>query len=123
MTRRDRVATAICAGVLAIGLAGCTGVGGTPAAEPDPSPTAATATPSATPAPVTPTPVAAEPASCDSVLSDAGYADLAGWSLFAREFAPQSWDYPLLHTMSSDGVVCLWGNSPDFLTFVAAFQS
>ncbi|MFD4421922.1 hypothetical protein ACFWN7_10515 [Agromyces sp. NPDC058484] len=119
MTRRERAAAAICAGMLALGLAGCTGAGATPMAEADPSTPAATqgpsATPTPTPTPPSPTPVAAEPASCDTVLTEAGYADLAGSNLSARDFTPQSWDYPLLHTMSAEGVVCLWGNSGDVM--------
>lgn len=113
MHRTRRVAIAAFAtAALAIGLAACTS-SNEPKAEPTETPVAS-ATPTASPTPEPTTPAAAL-ATCDTVLTEAGYADLAGSNLSARDFTAQSWDYPLLHTMANDGVVCLWGNSGDVM--------
>ena len=98
--------------VLGFGLAGC--------ASADPEPPAAsesvppTTSPSETPEP----PPAADLATCDDVLTQAGHDDLAGSNLTPREFTYQSWDYPLLETMSTEGVVCEWGGGGDVFVVV-----
>ncbi|RXZ71429.1 hypothetical protein [Agromyces albus] len=113
MHRPRRVAmAAIATAVLAIGISACSSSN-----EPEAVPTetaVASATPTASPTPEPTTPAAAL-ATCDTVLTDAGYADLESSNLSARDFTAQSWDYPLLHTMANDGVVCLWGNSGDVM--------
>jgi hypothetical protein len=47
------------------------------------------------------------------MLTPAALEDLASSRLVPRDFTPQSWDYPLLSTIYTDGLVCMWGNQGD----------
>ena len=104
MQRRPSVAFGALVFVALI-AAGCT-----PA--PDPVEPGTDATHSSTPSPTPSQASTAELAGCDTVLTQAGYDDLANLSPSEFTFEPD-WDYPLLDVMADTGVVCQWSNLGD----------
>lgn len=108
MQKTVRAVTTALVVVFGFGLAGCV----SPAA-PTPSPSSQTTTAAPTPIPTPSAPQLAEPSSCDAVLTQAGFDDLASGNLALREFSLQSWDYPLLGAIASDGIVCKWAGGGD----------
>ncbi len=77
----------------------------------------ADATPSSTPSATPSQAPAAELAGCDTVLTQAGYDDLANLSPSEFMFGVD-WDYPMLEEMATDGVVCQWSNMGDVRVIV-----
>jgi hypothetical protein len=110
MQKHMRAVVAGAALCVAVGMSGCS-----PATEFAPPPSASSTSEPTTPAttPTPSTPAVAEPASCDAVLNEAGHEDLAADNLTPRDFTIQSWDYPLLATFETDGVVCKWAGGGD----------
>jgi hypothetical protein len=95
---------------VAVVLSGCSQATES-ASPPSTSATSEPTTPATTPTPSTP--AVAEPASCDAVLNQAGHEDLATDNLTPTDFTVQSWDYPLLASFESDGVICKWAGGGD----------
>lgn len=93
---------------LAFALIGCT-------SQPGPAVTESTAPPSnaVTPTSEASTAPVVELAGCDTVLDDAGNADLAATNLTPVDFQFQNWDYPLLSDFVTEGVVCKWAGGGD----------
>ena len=88
--------------LVALALSGCT-----PAVTPDPSGTpTASATPTATPsASAEPT---AAPVTCDTILTELGFQDLADDGLIEQEFTGDG-EVDLRFMIDAGGVACRWG--------------
>lgn len=84
----------------ALALAGCT-----TAPTPDPSPTAASETPTATPS-ASSEPTAA-PVTCETILTELGFQDLADDGLIAREYTDDG-STDLQFMIDAGGVACRW---------------
>ncbi len=78
----------------------------------------ATPTTSSTPSPSPSQIPTVQPAGCDTVLTQAGFEDLASGNLAPIEFEIQSWDYPLLQEMVTPGVICKWAGGGDVFVVV-----
>ena len=92
----------------ALALTGCTS-----AATPDPSPTAASETPAATPS-ASSEPTAA-PATCDTILTDLGFQDLADDGLTELEYMSDG-GTDLQFMFDAGGAVCRWGKPSSDIT-------
>ena len=99
--------------LLLLALTACT-------APSDPAPTESAAAPTTevTSTPEPSTVPEAELAHCDTVLDDAGNADLAADNLKPIDFQFQNWEYPLLAEISENGVVCKWAGGGDVYVVV-----
>ena len=115
MQRTLRASTTVL-GAIVLGLVLASCADGT--AKPDPSSASPSTSPIATASPTPTPPQLAEPIPCDAVLTQEGFDDLASTNLTPRDFTLQSWDYPLLGTISSDGVVCKWAGGGDVYVVV-----